>query len=461
MSLHFPSLTDQPHDFMFTLLRRLCATMLRAYRYGGLIEVVGCIKDGFTAVLQGFLGRMFRDSVPVEFWPSWSPELLAYRPYREGDWLVACGIDTKFTFDELFTHASNTFPSTVPLRCGAADCANRDVSTSSAFRRPSGVADEQNLQHHLRALYREQRIAVTRTANDDVWQIDLSDVPQRMTSIIIPTRERVDLLGTCIQSIQRYSKPGTYEIIVVDNGSIEAPSLAYLSELGASSVARVVRDAGSFNWSRLNNLGVAAAVGETFLFLNNDIEVLSDDWLARLSGFSHLHGVGCVGSMLVYDDRTVQHAGVVVGMGRWADHIYKFSDPSLGRSHTPFVPPSIVRPVLALTGACIAVSRENFNIVGGFDEGFGTIFGDTDFCLRLHRAGLRNIYLGDVQLLHYESKSRDPAVLPRSDFQRAFDRLEPYRTKETDPYFHPALSRFSLFPKLKSQGVDLSRWTRH
>ncbi len=418
------------------------------------------MKDGFTAVLQGFLGSFFRKSAQLELWPSWSPELLAYRPYRAGDWLLPSGAGAPFTFADLYSFVSRSTGADSPLRFGAPGGVRGKKKASSFFKRPAGDDDIDALQQSLRSLYKEPKIAVTRTKSEDVWRIDFSGVHQRLTSIIIPTRDGVDLLDGCIRSIQRCSKPGSYEIIVVDNGSSEERSLAYLSNLEVSSVARIVRDARSFNWSRLNNIGVAAATGETFLFLNNDIEVLTSDWLERLSGFCNLNGVGCVGPMLLYEDRTIQHAGVVVGMGRWADHVYKFADPNLPRTSTPFVPPSVVRPVLALTGACIAVSRANFTAIGGFDEGFSTIFGDTDFCLRMSRAGFRNIYLADVQLLHFESKTRDPAALPRSDFLRAFGRLEPYRTIKSDPYFHPALSRFSLVPRLKSQGVDLSRWTR-
>ena len=370
------------------------------------------------------------------------------------------GSGTQPTYAQLFAGLAQNVGPTAPLRQGASARRLLTQRKSHNFQRPSGIADINALQDGLRALYQEPRVKVTRTTDDDVWRIDFSDVPQRLTSIIIPTRDRVDLLDGCIRSIQHFSMVGTYEIIVVDNGSVKPDSIAYLANLEATRVARVVRDSGGFNWSRLNNIGVTVAAGETFLFLNNDVEVLSEDWLSRLSGFVNARGIGCAGPLLLYEDRTIQHAGVVVGIGRWADHVYKFADPDLRQSGTPFVPPSIVRPVLALTGACLAVSRENFMAVGGFDEGFSTIFSDTDFCLRLHRIGLRNMYLGDVRLLHYESKTRDPSALPVADFQRARVRLEPYRTRIPDPYFHPNLSRFSLFPRLRSQRVSLERWTR-
>ena len=445
---------------MLTLIKRLYATIHRAYIYGGLVEVFGCIKAGCTVLVLGLLGGLAKASSPPEFWPSWSPELLAYRPYREGRWAIRSAANTPLTYASLFSCLTQNVHASVPVRQGSPIQGLAAKRISSDFQLPAGDADIHALQDCLRAMYQEQRLLVTRTANNDIWRIDFSEVPQKVTSIIIPTRDRVDLLDNCIRSIQRYSKPGTYEIIVVDNGSIEPYSMAYFSNLEKSMVARIVRDAGLFNWSRLNNLGATLATGETYLFLNNDIEVLSCDWLIRLSGFCSVSGIGCVGPMLVYEDRTIQHAGVVVGMGRWADHVYKFADPDLSQSNTLFVPPAIVRPVLALTGACLAVSRTNFTTVGGFDEGFATIFSDTDFCIRLHEAGLRNIYLGDVRLVHFESKTRDPSALPVADFRRAFTQLEPYRTQLADPYFHPDFSRFSLIPRLKSQRIDLARWTR-
>lgn len=445
---------------MFILLQRFYATIYRAYDFGGFLEVIACIKDGCTTAIRSFFGSLAPALPTQRLWPAWSPELLAYRPYREGRWAGLPAHDSVATFHDLFACVAPTAQPAVPLRSGAADVPQNGKYLPHNFQLPSGAAEPEELQYFLRVLYGEPQLAVRRSNNEDVWNISFSDVPQRVTSIIIPTRDRVDLLDNCMHSIQRFSKPGTYEIIVIDNGSVESSSIAYLSNIEATKAARVVRDPGYFNWSRLNNIGAKVAMGETYLFLNNDIEVLSADWLTRLSGFANARGIGCVGPMLLYADRTIQHAGVVVGMGRWADHIYKFANPDLRESDTPFVPPAIVRPVLALTGACLAVSRKNFMAVGGFDEGFSTVFSDTDFCVRLHNAGFRNIYLGDVQLLHFESKTRDPSALPVADFRRAFARLEPYRTQLSDPYFHPDLSRFSLIPRLKSQRIDLARWTR-
>jgi len=267
-------------------------------------------------------------------------------------------------------------------------------------------------------------------------------------SIIIPTRDRVDLLRICIDSIFEKTVAVEYEIIIVDNGSIQAETFEYFESLKKRySQVNVVRADIEFNWSKLNNIGVGHSKHDVLLFLNNDIEVIEPKWLYWLSGYANLPDVGSVGALLLYPDNTIQHAGVVVGMSGWADHVYKASPPlHLG---SPFTSPMIARNVLANTGACMAIARSKFLQVGGFDEDFIVCGSDVEICLRLDAHSFKNVYCPHAKLFHYESKSRDPTKVPENDFEQSALKYEPYRTRECDPYYNPNLDIFSTTPAIK------------
>jgi GT2 family glycosyltransferase len=191
-----------------------------------------------------------------------------------------------------------------------------------------------------------------------------------------------------------------------------------------------------FNWSRLNNRAARQAHGDVLLFLNNDTVVITPDWIERLAEVALLPDVGTVGPLLLFADGTVQHAGVVVGMGGWADHVYR----GCAAIHfpSPFVSAVTTRNVLANTGACLAVERRKFEALGGFDEAFTVCGSDVEFGLRVHRRGWQNIYLATVRLTHFESKTRGTAV-PHGDFVESERKYAPYRTAG-DPFFNPNLS---------------------
>jgi GT2 family glycosyltransferase len=268
-------------------------------------------------------------------------------------------------------------------------------------------------------------------------------------SIIIPTRDRVDLLKVCIDSIFMKTVAVNYEIVIVDNGSVEAETFEYFQSLiRHNTQVNVVRADIEFNWSKLNNIGVKNAKHDIFLFLNNDIEVIEPKWLYWLSGYANLPDVGSVGALLLYPDNTIQHAGVVLGMSGWADHVYKACQPL--HNGSPFTSPMIARNVLANTGACMAIARNKFLQIGGFDEDFIVCGSDVEICLRLEAHAFKNVYCPYAKLFHYESKSRDPSKVPENDFYQSSIKYEPYRTKECDPYFNENLDMYSPQPKIKS-----------
>ncbi len=269
--------------------------------------------------------------------------------------------------------------------------------------------------------------------------------PGMKISIIIPTRDKVELLDACLRSVIERSTWHNLEILVLDNGSQEAATLAYLEALPHREPrARVIRLDMPFNWSRLNNLGAEHASGEVFIFLNNDTEVITPDWIERLAELALLPEVGVVGALLLYPDGTIQHAGVVVGMGGWADHVYK-GEPLRHLYPHAFVSPAVSRNVLAVTGACLTIARDKFHMLGGFDEGFVVCGSDVELGLRAHRRGLYNVVCAQARLYHHESKTRDGRV-PHQDFLESANKYEPYRTRRIDPFYNPNLSLIRTTP---------------
>lgn len=267
--------------------------------------------------------------------------------------------------------------------------------------------------------------------------------PDSVASIIIPTRDRVDLLQPCVASILELSSWRQFEILILDNNSIERETARYLTEIAAREArVRTIPAHIPFNWSKLNNLGRKAAQGNVLLFLNNDTRVLSPDWLERLMEVALLPDVATVGPMLLFEDMTIQHAGVVVGMGGWADHVYRTNAPTDNSS--PFVASTLARNVLANTGAAMAIASSQFDRLGGFDESFEICGSDVEIGIRAHKKGLLNVYLAGVCLLHLESKTRSPHV-PEVDFIQSDLKYAPYRLGG-DPYYNPNLGLGSTTP---------------
>lgn len=258
-------------------------------------------------------------------------------------------------------------------------------------------------------------------------------------SIIIPTRDRIKLLKTCMRGLDLLVYHGRVEVLIVDNGSSDPYALAFLAELDGSGRATVLRDSEAFNFSRLNNFAAMHAKGDILCLLNNDIEMQDGDWLSTLVRFVLSPGVGAAGPMLTYPDGSIQHAGVVIGMGDAAGHMCRFSIPGKGGDlgwH------GTVRSVSAVTAACLVVRRDAWEAVGGLDEkNFAVAFNDVDFCLKLQRAGYRNVYVPAVSLIHHESLSRGSDMAP-ANRERFAKELALFRARWgsegfADPHFSP------------------------
>jgi O-antigen biosynthesis protein len=226
--------------------------------------------------------------------------------------------------------------------------------------------------------------------------------PQPLISIIIPTRNGQKLVRQCIESIRKKTVYAPYEILLVDNGSDDQSAIQYFEALHSENVVRLIRDPLPFNFSRINNSAARHARGDCLVFLNNDIEVITPEWLSELVSHAQRPEVGAVGAKLWYPNDTIQHAGLVLVAGL-AAHAH------LGRrrgDHGYFSRASLIQSLSAVTAACLCVRRELFESMGGFDEELAVAFNDVDLCLRLQRAGYRNIYTPYAELYHHESASR-------------------------------------------------------
>lgn len=223
-----------------------------------------------------------------------------------------------------------------------------------------------------------------------------------LVSIIIPTRNAEKLVRQCLTSIRQKTSYSNFEILLVDNGSDDMEALAYFGTLHDLGQVRLIKDPRPFNFSRINNDAAKLARGEYLVFLNNDIEVISPDWLSELVSQAQRPGVGAVGARLWYPNDTIQHAGLILVAGL-AGHAH------LGRmrgDHGYFGRASLVQAFSAVTGACLCIRTQLFVEAGGFDELLAVAFNDVDFCLRLHSKGLRNLYTPYAELYHHESATR-------------------------------------------------------
>jgi glycosyltransferase involved in cell wall biosynthesis/LmbE family N-acetylglucosaminyl deacetylase len=226
-----------------------------------------------------------------------------------------------------------------------------------------------------------------------------------LVSIIIPTRNAKKLVQTCVESLYTLTTYQNFEVILVDNGSNEAESLSYFSQLEAAhSNFRILRDKRPFNYSAQNNLAISHVKGELIALLNNDIEIISPDWLSEMVSIALQKGVGAVGAKLLYPQNTIQHAGVILGMGGCAGHSHHQLSSSLpgyfGRA-------SLTQSMSAVTAACLVVKREIFLETKGFNEKELTIaFNDVDLCLQFLELGYRNVYTPFALLYHHESATR-------------------------------------------------------
>lgn len=257
-------------------------------------------------------------------------------------------------------------------------------------------------------------------------------------TLIIPTRDRADLLAACLSGLDK-TKPRDFDLVIVDNGSRQRTTRDLLGRIGLRSWVRVLDVAGPFNFSTLCNRAAEIAKGRVLVFLNNDTVPMTPDWLAALTSWAVRPDVGAVGAKLVYPSGRLQHAGLVLGHGGYAAHIGIGEEPPHRGYLDRFTVP---HEVSAVTGACLAVEKSKFEAIGGFDaERYPVELGDVDLCLRLSQRGWKTVFTPDAVLMHHESATRGRAnVAKRYAKERRHFRESWGDAVLDDPFFHPALS---------------------
>ena len=295
------------------------------------------------------------------------------------------------------------------------------------------------VQEHLE----RQKIAGTVVPSFDIYLQTKYALPRErpMVSIVIPTRDQLLSLQKCLDSIFHKTDYQTYEVIVIDNETNDHETLEFLASLRKRDGVHVERIEGGFNYSRLNNRGVELSRGPLIALLNNDVEVINDDWLSEMVSRAMQPKVAMVGARLWYPNGTIQHGGVILGAGGIAGHAFlglrRFQPGYFARAH-------LAQNVSAVTTACAVVRRDAYMQIGGFNEDLAVAFNDVDFCLRLREAGYWIVWTPHAELIHHESASRgfdesapkQVRLLAEVDYMKSkwADELE------RDPFYNPNLS---------------------
>ena len=287
------------------------------------------------------------------------------------------------------------------------------------------------------------KITSTR-AFETIFKITYEIIGEPKISIIIPNKDHVEDLRRCITSIIEKSTYDNYEIIVVENNSETREIFAYYEELANNPAVKIITYKGDFNYSAINNLGVSEASGEYVLLLNNDIQIITVNWMEELLMYAQRPDVGAVGAKLYYPDKTIQHAGVVIGLGahRTAGHVhYRQKRENLGYMGRL----CYAQNMSAVTGACLLVKKALYEEAGGLDESFAVSLNDVDFCLKLRRLGYLNVFTPFAEAYHYESASRGSdmtgeAAVRYNDESARFREKWKAELEAGDPYYNPNFS---------------------
>lgn len=272
-----------------------------------------------------------------------------------------------------------------------------------------------------------------------------------LISILIPNKDERETLNKCLESIWKKSTYRNYEIIIIENNSTEPETFEYYKKIDGKKGVRVVYWKEGFNYSALNNFGFSFARGEYLLCLNNDITVITPDWLERLLGQCQREKVGIVGAKLYYPDHTIQHAGVIVGIGGVAGALFV----GMPGERSGYLRKAVLQQDLsAVTAACMMVDRRAWEAAGGFDENLAVAFNDIDFCLKVRDNNYLVVYEPNAELYHYESKSRGYEDTPEKQmrFRSEIDYMKskwPEILRDGDPYYNPNFSLKSCDYSLK------------
>ena len=412
------------------LAPQLCAGLLSQP------ESVDCIywdEDRFS--------RMKKRKQPF-FKPAWSPEM----------WLSLDLLDTFAVRPHVLREAPSQ-PSLAHLKAWIASSVT-PVHMPQVWTHLKPIrfsADRLRLEQHAKSvvIYLSKQGMSAIQVNPDPSGVLRSEWAYRAekVSIIIPTRNNIDYVKRCIESLIDKTEYPDYEIILVDNQSTDQKVLAlYADFLGRYQNIRILPYNEAFNFSRACNIGASIAKGSLYLFLNNDVEITSPGWLAELVRVVQLPGVGAAGAQLFYPDGKLQHSGIVVGMTGHANHVG--ARENLWKN-SPYGSASARRNCSAVTAACILIRAQVFQQIAGFEEDYRLVFNDVEICLRVLRAGWRIVLTPSASLIHYEGRSRS-RYIPPEDIRLAYHDLAGW-VKNGDPYYSSNLSLAVSRPVFRSK----------
>ena len=373
------------------------------------------------------------------FKPQWNEELFLARDYLSG----AVAIRTSLARQVAAANAVD-FHSLLLAATSAAQGAV--VHVPHIVSHSGGKAETQAdrlkaLRHHLK-----NKGAKISTGTFGAARIEWP-LPARLplVSVIIPTKDKLELLDPCVDGVLNRTSYGPLEVLILDNGSVEPRTADYLARISSDPRVRVIPYPAPYNFSAINNFAAREAKGAFLCLLNNDTEVVSPEWLTEMMRYAVRVDIGAVGAKLLYEDGSIQHAGVAIGIGEAAGHSHRFlrnDEPGyFGLAHAAHL-------VSAVTAACLLVDKRKYLAVGGLDEeNLAVAFNDVDFCLKLQVAGWRNVYTPYAVLVHHESKSRgNDLSAPHVDrFRRELQVLQDRWNTRTarDPLHNPNFDRHS------------------
>ena len=330
-------------------------------------------------------------------------------------------------------------------RTHKASTADNPASKMYAFE-----AGKRAIEVHLARCGQEGTVSLRKDLG--FYRVEYPVQGEPLVSILIPNRDQKETLEKCLNSIWEKSTYKNYEILIVENNSSSPEIFNYYREIEKRPGVRILTWKEGFNYSAINNFGEKSAAGDYLLFLNNDVEVINPRWIEELLGNCQRKEVGIVGAKLYYPDDTIQHAGTVIGIGGIAGHAFL----NMPRSRTGYLhKASLQMDLSAVTAACMMMKRQVFKQLGGFEERLSVAFNDVDLCLRTVQAGYLVVYNPEVELYHYESKSRG-AEDSEEKVRRFQEEIEFMRCrwmdllKKGDPYYNRNLTlskwNYSLRP---------------
>jgi O-antigen biosynthesis protein len=393
--------------------------------------------------------------------PEYSPDFLASAPYIGRPLVIGSAVTRDMP--RIIASAASSLEHACALT--ACEVADRVVHIPEVLchRWAAEPAEDPDCYHVEVAIERTQPRATERSqpratvrpgSSPGTFHVIWPDRPRATVSVVIPFRDEPRLLRTCVDSVSRTARHDKVELVLVDNGSTDLETQTLMERLETQPDVRVLHDARPFNWARLSNDGARAARGEVLIFLNNDIEARMEGWIAALRAQALRSDVAAVGARLLYPDGRLQHCGIVLGLNGAAGHPLAGLAP--GQSGYLQMA-SVTRECSAVTGACLAVRREVFEQLDGFDEGLGVDLNDVDFCLRAWDAGFRTLYEPAAELVHHESPSRGTAG-GVGDIVSFLDRWED-RIRAGDRYLNPHLTRSDPSCRLASAS-EAEQWDR-